>query len=224
MFHLMVDSETLGVKSNTAPMIQLAIVPFDPNANHGPATGAYIKRMIGEIDPNHAALDHDDEYWDPVNCYIDLKTVCRPPFNRTIDPDTLMWWLTEGGADLLTEILQKGKGETGVSMHEALNQAEYYIAKFRNAGILSGVWANSPSFDLAMLKDLFSQVETECTWSFRQELDFRTETRRQQFDWGGGFVTKVEEDGRGHDAFVDCHRQIRNVQEAIRSSGRPWGA
>lgn len=99
---------------------------------------------------------------DEFYCNIDLNDSIRHGFD--IDADTLYWWLSqdkEAGA-----VLNKDKVHVG----GAMVQLRDFVSKNQP----SEVWANSPSFDLVMIKNALQKTNMECPYPFWIERDFRT--------------------------------------------------
>ena len=61
----MIDLETLGTNSVTAPIIQIGAAAFE--------------------------LTGDGPTREPFRLHVDSRSCLRPPFNRLIDPDTVAW-------------------------------------------------------------------------------------------------------------------------------------
>lgn len=86
---------------------------------------------------------------------------------RTISPDTLSWW-KEQPAEVW-----------GAAIAEPLS-VEFAIANLYKVfdSVPSGadlhVWGNSPSFDLAILSNLFNSMHLSVPWKYSQERDLRT--------------------------------------------------
>jgi len=79
----------------------------------------------------------------------------------SVDGDTLEWWLEQ--SDTAQQQLTGGKDlETALAdFNEFVHDADE-------------LWANSPSFDLAIIKFAMELLDIEPAWDFYQERDFRT--------------------------------------------------
>lgn len=104
-----------------------------------------------------------------------------------IDAETLEWWLSQG--DDAREQLVGGD--------ELADVLEAFAGWFGDA---DEVWANSPSFDCAMLEAAYEQVGLETPWDFWQERDFRTLKSLS-------IAPEVDHDGVDHDALDDAKHQ-----------------
>ena len=117
--------------------------------------------------PNSAILSIGAVYFDKdglgdefyVN--VDLQDSIANGFD--IDASTVYWWLSQSSE--AGKVLNKDKH----SVEYCLNELCLFII---NSGVK--VWANSPSFDLVMLKNHFDKFGFETPWNFWDELDFRT--------------------------------------------------
>lgn len=100
---------------------------------------------------------HDEFY-----CNVDLEGSLKHGFD--IDADTLYWWLKQ----------DKSAGEILSSNRESIVAAMFDINLFIANNYVDEVWANSPSFDLVMLKNAMEKVNKNPAWDFWVERDFRT--------------------------------------------------
>jgi len=86
--------------------------------------------------------------------------------NFTTDESTAKWWHDRGGFQPTVE---------SVSPHKALTALGHWITDQLERGQDEfEVWANSPSFDCAILRHHYSQYSLFCPWAFWQERDVRT--------------------------------------------------
>lgn len=112
-----------------------------------------------------------------------------------LDADTVQWWATQDNvADVLT-----GGGDL-----------ETVLAEFvRGVEDADEVWANSPSFDLAILKAAGDAVGVEMPWAFYQERDFRTLKNLP-------VAVELEHGGTEHDALDDARHQAERARQTLR--------
>lgn len=80
---------------------------------------------------------------------------------RHVDPDTLKWWLSQSSA------AQKSL------TCEPNNDIVALLTDIQRIGA-SAVWANSPTFDLVILRDFFASKGLDTPWKFWRERDVRT--------------------------------------------------
>jgi hypothetical protein len=119
---------------------------------------------------------------------------------RKIDFDTLNFWMKQ--PELLKEIMEK----PSQSMLFCLTQVQYFIEDgARDTNI---VWAKSPTFDLMILRSLFSSPLLP--WKFSNERDVRT--AYDKLTEKGIELTKPE---RAHDPLSDALAQVANVQKFL---------
>lgn len=97
-----------------------------------------------------------------ASCHVDIA---QQP-DALIDPATLLWWMRHPVAfDRLTKAQLTGQAVAPTSAIDTL------------AVMLRGVdevWANSPSFDCAILVDFVDRHAGAVPWRYVQERDFRT--------------------------------------------------
>jgi len=108
-----------------------------------------------------------DMFWDatPLEGFsvnVDLETCTYG--GGIIEPGTLKWWLMPERAAAREELL---KGH-GVDLRDALDGLKEWM------GDGGPIWANSPSFDLAILARAFRVMNTQAPWTHRTERDYRT--------------------------------------------------
>jgi hypothetical protein len=183
--HIMIDIETLGVDVMSAPIIQIGAAAFELEGD-GPATGCPAFRL-----------------------HVDPKSCLRPPFNRVIHPDTVAWW-AETDPELLVEIMRSREQP----LLNALAELATWFIRIDDG--IEGVWSNGANFDVAMLDAAYTQAGMRTPWHYRVVRDVRTMAMIAGDDdrcWTDGLITDTERDGAKHDALVDCHRQIRMLQQ-----------
>lgn len=129
---------------------------------------------------------------------------------RYIDPETKEWWQTKNTANL--HLLTDG----AVVIKDELQA----LAKVFTNG--SQVWANSPTFDIDVLRHACKQWHVPLSLNFRNEWDVRTVSKLAGFVYGKENEVFKEADefwNRGpnaHDALNDVFSQIYKVQRSFR--------
>jgi DNA polymerase III epsilon subunit-like protein len=113
-------------------------------------------------------------------------TSCQE-FGLEIDAETLAWWLTQS-----SEARAQLVGGDGLA--DVLADLNRFIAD------AAEVWANSPSFDLAILEAAFESCGVSAPWEFYETRDFRTIKNL-------GVSHGIEQDGIEHDAVDDAVHQ-----------------
>jgi 3' exoribonuclease, RNase T-like len=119
---------------------------------------------------------------------------------RHISADTLKWWSTQPH---LASMLN-GK----VPWQKALEELRSFIEVVTVGTKDVHVWANSPSFDLAILKSFPHKLPM---WHFRNERDFRT--ARALFPAQPWDSKAVE-----HDALADATAQATHIRKILCTS------
>ena len=113
-------------------------------------------------------------------------TSCQE-FGLTIDAETLEWWLTQS-----EEARAQLVGGDGLA--DVLADLNRFIAD------ADELWANSPSFDLAILEAAFEACGVSAPWEFYEERDYRT-IKNLAVTHG------IEQEGIEHDAVDDAVHQ-----------------
>ena len=129
------DLETLGTKPG-CPVISIGAVFFDQS-------GVHI----------------DSKFYTVLSVKEQLKN------GRTIDPDTLKWWMNQEGA------ARKVFSEEAVGVADGLTLYREWC-KERAPGIV--VWGKGANFDPPIIENLFDEYKVGVPWSFRNVRCFRT--------------------------------------------------
>lgn len=153
---VMIDIETLGTKP-TSLILSIGACWFDPLQQN-----SFEKLLETSI---HMVIEQPEIY--------DCLLISKAPMllhstnaiqKFSIDPLTVEWWLSnqkEGLAAL-------SKSEFFTPLKRALVSLGRYMEGARR------VWANSPSFDLAILNNAYKVMSEQTPWKFYEERDLRT--------------------------------------------------
>ena len=123
------------------------------------ATAPIISIGAVKFDPEESWDQHPMEAFS-VN--VDIATVHH--VGCAFEGETIKWWLAPERAAAREELL---KGH-GVDLRDALDGLKDWL------GEGGPTWANSPSFDLAILARAFKFMGTEVPWKYTDERDYRT--------------------------------------------------
>lgn len=126
--------------------------------------------------------------------YMRINIDDQDALGREIDPNTLDWWAKQDKA-VMEEAFSP---EDRVPLKEAMDR----FHKF--AWGCDAFWAHGSIFDIAILEDLYKQLEKPVPWQFWQIRDTRT-----LFDLGWD---PDMPQGSKHDALQDAIRQSVGVQ------------
>lgn len=171
MQDLMIDFETLGQTPSTT-VISLGAVFFNPET--------------GELGPTfYMAFDIDEQ----------IKK------GRTIDGDTLKWWMSQSGA------AKKVFNEKAKPAKEVLELFSKWVLS-QNSISKNFPWGNGSSFDISIIEDLFRMYGVKCPWLYYNVYDLRTFKR---FVANGAKVDKST--GVDHNALDDSINQAKYVIE-----------
>lgn len=181
--HFMVDIETLSTAVN-AGVLSVGAAEFDP------FTGKIERELYREL-------------------RLDMQR------DRHISGDTVQWWakqLTENNADnILTNPSSKK-----ISPHNAVfDLGEFF--KSRTYGVTSPeeyddiiVWACDPDFDLAILSNLYGELNLPVPWKFWNTRSVRTVRMLNKI---AGIEVPVQP--VTHNALEDCIRQAKEVSALL---------
>lgn len=133
---------------------------------------------------------------------------------REVDEDTLKWWKKSNTANL--HLLTQGTLPLFMEL--------YYLKLFLNKD--SQVWANSPTFDLALIKNCYEMFGESTPIHFRNEWDVRTASKMAGLSKVALDKMYPESDkywghpeGLAHNALIDCLTQVYQVQLAYTMLG-----
>ena len=142
--------------------------------------------------------------------YFELK----PDQDRHIDPSTALWWAQQSTA-FDDGLVKYGLEQVLLHLNKFLDDSyqddfdrTVYTGKFDGR-----IWANSPVFDLAILRNAFNQHRIDCLWKYHHEMDIRTVKK---------FVdrrARPEFEGHKHNALDDAKHQARLVQQFLKETG-----
>lgn len=196
--HVMIDIETLG-NANDAAILSIGAIAFFPSS------------------PSHGDIPEHKSFHKHVTLKSNLET------GRTITASTLQWWLRQSPIAQQRVFLP----DTAVTLNRALEELHEFITGvagelilFTSTGVYIqskdlNVWANSPSFDLAILETAFQGAGLKVPWEYYQERDVRTiKTLLTSEELG---LIKYRNKSRvEHDALEDCRYQVDIVLEAFK--------
>ena len=118
------------------------------------------------------------------------------------DAATALWWMQQ--SDEARNELTRNK-EMRLPVMSALRLLSRFLEE---RGHDVKIWANSPSFDCARLREAYEVCDLQCPWSYKQELDFRTVATL--FPNIPKVTSRV-----AHNALNDCYNQIEFLVTAL---------
>lgn len=181
--HMMVDIETLSTRRD-AHIMCVALVPFFPEGDAN-----LFNEGVEGLRP---------EVWG-------LHPDAQP--ERHIDPHTISWWLSQSN-EAQTIVNGLWTGADGILSLDNCYDFCTSIAEKMAFVKPKRVWANSPTFDLVILRHLFEICDVEVPWTYRQERDVRTAAEGALGYCGPGDLLR----GVAHDPAYDCMAQAYTVQ------------
>lgn len=170
-----------GIVKYTDTMIDLETLDVVPSALILTIGAVAFNRDTGEMDEGvHISVELDQP-------------------GRTISPSTVQWWMKQS-----KEAQERAFDGERTVIGGALHALDVYIY-----GMLAKkgrVWANAPTFDLAILRNAYGSLGSAPAWHYRQERCFRT--------YMEGFEGKMPPNTLAHDALADAIWQARAVMAA----------
>jgi hypothetical protein len=195
--NIMVDIETLGTNEDSV-ILQIGAVAFD----------GYSKN---EADPLYHCFLTDLSVSDQIRTY-----------KRTVDNETLIWWMDIVGPDARTSVLHRDS-YTGLvcSAYNALEDFNTFVSMNKDETD-NFIWSNSPSFDLAIIKHAMRQCDIKPVWNHWDERDVRTMHHLNK-TLKLGLNKKIE--GVAHNALDDAKGQaiyVMQIQDCLKKMKNSW--
>lgn len=178
---LMVDLETLG--SDTAPRCAVLSI------------GAVV------FDPTRRDQP-DDLHAEGLSVFLDPHEQLRR--GALVDWSTILWWHQQ---EVLARTTMFKEGLKRLSLKAGLELLDEYIRPYKPTHI----WGNGPSFDCAILNNLYQLAEMTNPFKYYQQQCVRTI----------GKAAKIKRSGWGtaHDALDDAVAQAVYVQQCYHKLG-----
>lgn len=147
--HFMVDVETFGVRPGSA-IVSIGAVQFNP-----------IERFDAQKIPIH--LKEENQF------YVEINNLDSSNRGFTADPDTMRWWKKQSIWPQLSQSIMN----SDVTVPMAAKNFAHFLRK-GSSSVNVKLWANSPSFDISILRAMFKNVGEEFPIEYNQEMDYRT--------------------------------------------------
>lgn len=146
-----------------------------------------------KFDPKEADGDVKGSFYKRLDVDEQLK------MGRRVDEETVAWWGKQA-----PQVREEALGTDG---RTPCNTVFDELSKFLVG--TDNIWAQGPVFDIALLENIFRQLERPCPWHFWQIRDSRTlfklvnqDPRPKNFDGA-------------HNALTDCYHQAKAVQKVF---------
>lgn len=174
-------------------------------------TAVILSIAAVRFDIETGELEDDLAYYQLVDIQGQLNK------GRTLSADTLTWWMQQSDA-----ARKEAFGDDRCSLSMALNDLHGMFCSVAKPDE-TFVWANSPSFDLSILKHAYKTVEPGFGqldfldgWPFKyyNERDVRTLIHHWAPLWAGF------ENETPHNPLSDCYYQIKCVCEVMNANRR----
>lgn len=125
------------------------------------------------------------------------------------DASTIIWWMKQS-YDARQYVTNK---ENSVTINKALHEFNTWLKSVQPKKTNLYLWANSPSFDLSLLKNSYQRCNIKPYWLFYKELDVRTiqsffpEVKKEAKEDAVGDVL--------HTPIADCELQIKYLTSVL---------
>jgi len=180
------DIETLGVKPGCV-VLSVAAIAFDRNEN-----------------PSMENL-----YSNALTFSTTFSMTRQLALDLTADKGTLEFYFKSEGQ--LSQIATSGACIE--SIHTSLGRFNDFIIGMKKQGLGNDVclWANSPNFDVDIIRVLYEKTELEFPVPFYKWMDVRTIRDSYEFLYGRDAIPKADKTKK-HDPLYDCIYQTHLVQ------------
>lgn len=131
----------------------------------------------------------------------------------TMNPATIAWWMQQG--DEARKSMEVGM-RSGPTIDEALSAFGLWFERVAGAG--TRVWGNGASFDLVLMRAAYKACGLTPTWTYRQEMCFRTIRGLAAATEAGRAVLEDKTLSEGliaHDAKHDALLQARQLCKLV---------
>ncbi|WP_350238916.1 3'-5' exonuclease [Pectobacterium colocasium] len=114
-------------------------------------------------------------FFNPKTGELGEQFYCRVDFENDIlngavpDGGTIQWWLRQS-SEARAELIR----DDATPILGAVSELSDWLADNAESLKTLKVWANSPSFDCAILKSAFERTDTDIPWNYWNERDVRT--------------------------------------------------
>ena len=134
--------------------------------------------------------------------YLNLNWKDQVWKGAVVEPDTAAWWEKQK-----PEVKEEAfKGST-----DSLSDQVGLITYFLGSQGMEYIWANSPSFDLILLKTLYARADAPYPVRYSKELDVRSIKASWRMLWPSAPLPEFQ--GDAHHPLTDCWNQARLIRE-----------
>lgn len=143
-------------------------------------------------------VDHLDFYQN-----VDLASSLNQGLH--FSAETFYWWAKNKPSSI------QGLCSNRLPLENALEKFNRFLSTENHK--FEGIWANSPTFDLAILNNAYKTVGLKPAWKFYQERDVRTVA---------SFQPRVKDSHSSavtHNALDDCKAQVAYVCQIMQNKG-----
>lgn len=207
---IMFDCETLGTTPNTTPVLQLALVSFDPKT-----------------------FEAKDEF----EIFLPLNEQIRK--GRKPNPSTVEWWEKPERRDVLNYILQgvNAAKPMNEALLETYQWCMKQVNGVKSKGqVKTQFWAKPVGFDYPFLDGLYQEYQVPSPFHYREVMDMKTYVMSMfehvfyalykyplplgantEMYWLFNDYAKIRDKGKedeAHNATVDCHYQLEWIRWA----------
>lgn len=147
---LMIDIETLATTKD-ACIIQIGLYPF-----------AISKE--GDDDLKNGVF---------TSLTMDVSVTEQIELGRAISEKTVSWWMDTTSPEARENVLSR---YDLIPFGDAIKAFNDYVYDIKNGSRLEkfGIWGNSPSFDLEIMRHAVTSLGMKPSWSYAEEYDVRT--------------------------------------------------
>lgn len=129
---------------------------------------------------------------------IDLNSALK--LGLEIDTETLIWWQTQNPVAFKEMFIEAEPVEKVLEQFSNWFDVNYKV-----------IWANSPSFDLVILKNAFRKLNLPTPWKYNNERCVRTMAALNPD------AKKNTDNPEAHNALSDCYFQINYLTKIFNS-------
>ena len=135
--------------------------------------------------------------------YLNLNWKDQVKAGAAVEADTLEWWMGQK-----PEVRAEALNGSSAGLQYQAKSITYFLLDHLGQDYL---WANSPSFDLVLLRALFKRAGQVFPFRYSKELDVRTLKASWRMLWPSAPLPEFQ--GDAHHPLTDCWNQARLVRE-----------
>ena len=131
--------------------------------------------------------------------YVNVDALSCHKAGLQTDPATVRWWMDQATSNPAAVAALRRRA---LRLPVALELLAVWLRDYSPKADMD-VWANSPAFDCALLKNAYSRVNMPLPWKYYRERDYRTIRELNRYE------VILPDAHVAHDALADAEYQVK---------------